>query len=78
MDHNLAPFFHKDTLREIKNLRRLAKTDDSHAMNYIMLTALSRLYGHSKGFFCVYISPVFYLSRIAKKKQYKAWSKARV
>ncbi len=68
MDNDLAPFFHKDTLKEIKNLRLQAKKDDSHAMNYIMLTALSRLHGHSKGFFSVYTFPQFSISPESQRR----------
>ena len=68
MDKDLLNFFHKDTLKEIKNLRALAKEDTSHAMNYIMLTALSRLHGHSKGFFSVYTFPQFSISPESQRR----------
>lgn len=56
----LLPFFHKDTLREILNLRELVirhREGGDPALRYIGLTALSRLYGHSDGFFSVYTFP---------------------
>ena len=68
MDEDLSPFFHKDTLKEIKNLRLQAKKDTSHTMNYIMLTALSRLHGHSKGFFSVYTFPQFSISPESQRR----------
>jgi len=68
MDEDLSPFFHKDTLKEIKNLRLQAKKDTSHTMNYILLTALSRLHGHSKGFFSVYTFPQFSISPESQRR----------
>ena len=56
----LLPFFHPDTLQEILNLRAMLldpKNHDDAALNYIGITALSRLYGHSDGFFSVYTFP---------------------
>ena len=56
-DEDLLPFFHPLTLREIKNLRLYRQNDDSPEMNLISLIALSRLHGHSAGFFSVYSFP---------------------
>ncbi|HMW06786.1 MAG TPA: DNA methyltransferase [Leptospiraceae bacterium] len=68
MDEKLEPFFHKDTLREIKNLKLIGKEDKSHTMSYILLTALSRLHGHSKGFFSVYTFPQFSISPESQRR----------
>ena len=56
-DESLLHFYHKDTLNEIKNLKNYIKIDKTPEMQYIGLTALSRLHGHSKGFFSVYTFP---------------------
>lgn len=57
---DLLPFFHPDTLQEILNLRAQL-TDPAAAgdaeLRYLGMTALSRLYGHSDGFFSVYTFP---------------------
>ncbi|MCR9143112.1 MAG: site-specific DNA-methyltransferase [bacterium] len=61
----LLPFFHPETLNEILNLReQLLQTIQAGpaagvdpALQYIGLTALSRLHGHSDGFFSVYSFP---------------------
>lgn len=56
----LLPFFHEKTLAEILRLQAsiLADSDFSDpALHYIGLTALSRLHGHSDGFFSVYSFP---------------------
>lgn len=56
----LTPFFHERTLKEIVRLRALIQADSEMqdaALNYIGVTALSRLHGHSGGFFSVYSFP---------------------
>ena len=55
----LLPFFHPDTLQELMNLRAqfFDSGGEDPGLNYIMLTALSRLHGHSDGFFSVYSFP---------------------
>jgi SAM-dependent methyltransferase len=54
----LSPFFHTRTLKEILNLRAaLQAAPDDAELAYIGLTALSRLHGHSDGFFSVYSFP---------------------
>jgi len=53
----LSPFFHEKTLIELMNLRHELKRNESPEMKYIGLTALSRLHGHSDGFFSVYSFP---------------------
>lgn len=67
-EEDLLHFFHKDTLKEIKNLMRIYKDDNSDEMKYIMLTALSRLHGHSVGFFSVYTFPQVSIPPLAQKR----------
>jgi DNA modification methylase len=67
-DKDLLHFFHKDTLREIKNLMRIYESDKSPEIQYIMLTALSRLHGHSTGFFSVYTFPQLSIPPLAQKR----------
>lgn len=54
---DLLHFYHKDTLREIVNLRKYLKTHKSDVDRFIEMIALSRLHGHSTGFFSVYSFP---------------------
>lgn len=57
---SLLAFFEEGTLREILNLRKLllaANLYEDRELAYIALTALSRLHGHSEGFFSVYSFP---------------------
>lgn len=53
----LLPFFHPDTLRELSALREIVRNASDPGLRYIGLTALSRLHGHSDGFFSVYSFP---------------------
>ncbi|PJZ68301.1 DNA methylase [Leptospira perolatii] len=68
IDEDLSAFYHKDTLKEIKNLRKIISEDDSPEIRYIGLTALSRLHGHSTGFFSVYSFPQISIPPSAQKK----------
>lgn len=53
-----SPFFHERTFRELLGLRQLwMDQPDDAELSYIMLTALSRLHGHSDGFFSAYSFP---------------------
>ena len=70
----LLPFFHKDTLNEIINLRKQYLSNNLHedpALYYIVLTALSRLYGHSNGFFSVYTFPQISIMPGAQRRNNK-------
>ncbi|TGK39381.1 site-specific DNA-methyltransferase [Leptospira gomenensis] len=67
-DKDLLAFYHKDTLNEIKNLRRILSQDSSPEVQYIGVTALSRLHGHSDGFFSVYSFPQISIPAAAQKR----------
>lgn len=51
------PFYHPDTYRELLNLRAAIKKKPDRVSAFIELLALSRLHGHSPGFFSVYSFP---------------------
>jgi DNA modification methylase len=53
----LTPFYHSETYRELMNLRLFLKKNDDRVSNFIELLAISRLHGHSPGFFSVYSFP---------------------
>jgi len=53
----LSPFYHPDTYRELVNLRIAVKKNPDRINRFIELLALSRLHGHSNGFFSVYSFP---------------------
>ena len=52
-----APFYHPDTYRELINLRRAVAAQPDRINRFIELIAISRLHGHSPGFFSVYSFP---------------------
>lgn len=51
------PFYHPDTYRELVNLKQAIKKHSGRVFDFIELIALSRLHGHSPGFFSVYSFP---------------------
>jgi DNA modification methylase len=63
------PFFHPDTYKELLNLKEeyLNNKNDS-VLQYIMFIALSRLHGHSDGFFSAYSFPQFSILPESQKK----------
>ncbi len=68
IDKDLLAFYHKDTLREIKNFRNFCNENPSPNTNFLKLVALSRLHGHSPGFFSVYSFPQLSIPSV---QQYK-------
>lgn len=52
-----SPFYHPDTYRELLNLRSFIHKKRDWVNNFIELLAVSRLHGHSPGFFSVYSFP---------------------
>lgn len=63
------PFFHPDTFNEILNLREeFFKYPDDKILIYIIYIALSRLHGHSDGFFSNYSFPQFSILPESQKK----------
>lgn len=53
----LSPFYHPDTYRELINLKLAIKKNPDRINKFIELLAISRLHGHSQGFFSVYSFP---------------------
>jgi DNA modification methylase len=54
---SFEPFYHPDTYREIVNLKKIVAAKPDRVNNFIELLGLSRLHGHSDGFFSVYSFP---------------------
>ncbi|MEN6519918.1 MAG: DNA methyltransferase [Armatimonadota bacterium] len=54
---DFSPFYHIDTYREMLALKEYLKKNRSDADCFIEMIALSRLHGHSRGFFSVYSFP---------------------
>jgi DNA modification methylase len=68
LDEKLLAFYHKDTLKELKNLKQICSQDNSPEMDFVKMIALSRLHGHSKGFFSVYSFPQVSIPAEQQKK----------
>ncbi len=56
-EEDMSMFYHADTYREIINLRNYLRTHRDNVDRFIEMTALSRLHGHSNGFFSAYSFP---------------------
>lgn len=54
---SFSPFYHPDTYRELVNLRSFIRSKRDRVNKFIELIAISRLHGHSPGFFSVYSFP---------------------
>ncbi len=54
---NLLPFFHPKTLLQLLNLKEYLKDHRDDVDRFIEVIALSRLHGHSPGFFSAYSFP---------------------
>jgi DNA modification methylase len=67
-DFDLLAFYHPDTLTEIKNIKHYFSDDESPEAQYLKMTALSRLHGHSTGFFSVYSFPQMSIPALQQRK----------
>ncbi len=56
-EEDLSMFYHPETYREILNLRDFLKTHRDDTDRFIEMIAISRLHGHSPGFFSAYSFP---------------------
>jgi hypothetical protein len=56
-EEDMSMFYHPNTYRELLNLRRWLKSHRSDEDRFIEMLALSRLHGHSPGFFSAYSFP---------------------
>ncbi|MCS7013159.1 MAG: DNA methyltransferase [Chloroherpetonaceae bacterium] len=65
---DLLVFYHPDTLKELLNLRREIQQHYDDVNRFIELIAVSRLHGHSDGFFSVYSFPQIAVSPDAQRK----------
>ena len=56
-ENDLYMFYHNDTYKELLNLKEYIRNNFDDINRFIQLIAISRLHGHSKGFFSVYSFP---------------------
>ncbi len=67
-EEDMSMFYHRDTYREILNLREYLKTHRDDVDRFIEITAISRLHGHSNGFFSTYSFPQFSVPKSSQIK----------
>ncbi|MGM0600061.1 MAG: DNA methyltransferase [Candidatus Rifleibacteriota bacterium] len=56
-EEDMSMFYHPDTYTELINLRNYLRNNRDDIDRFIEMTTLSRLHGHSKGFFSAYSFP---------------------
>ncbi len=67
-EDDMSMFYHADTYKEILNLRNYLRTHRDDVDRFIELTALSRLHGHSNGFFSAYSFPQISIPKVNQAK----------
>lgn len=67
-EEDMSMFYHKDTFKELINLRNYLKTHRDDVDRFIEMTAISRLHGHSNGFFSAYSFPQFSVPKSSQIK----------
>lgn len=67
-EEDMSMFYHPDTYREIINLRNYLRTHRDNVDRFIEMTALSRLHGHSNGFFSAYSFPQISIPKVNQAK----------
>lgn len=67
-EEDMSMFYHFDTYREIINLRNYLRTNRDNVDRFIEMTALSRLHGHSNGFFSAYSFPQISIPKVNQAK----------
>ncbi len=67
-EEDMSMFYHKDTYKELINLRNYLKTHRDDVDRFIEMTAISRLHGHSNGFFSTYSFPQFSIPKTSQIK----------
>lgn len=67
-EEDMSMFYHPDTYREIINLRNYLRKNRDDVDRFIEMTALSRLHGHSNGFFSAYSFPQISIPKVNQAK----------
>ncbi len=65
---DLLAFYHPETLKELLNLKQAIRQNYDDVNRFIELVAVSRLHGHSDGFFSAYSFPQIAVSPEAQRK----------
>jgi DNA modification methylase len=67
-EEDMSMFYHHDTYKELINLRNYLRENRDEVDRFIEMTALSRLHGHSKGFFSAYSFPQISIPKVNQAK----------
>jgi hypothetical protein len=67
-EEDMSMFYHPDTYRELLNLRHYLRSHRDNVDRFIEMTALSRLHGHSNGFFSAYSFPQISIPKSNQEK----------
>lgn len=67
-EEDMSMFYHPDTYRELINLRNYLRKNRDNVDRFIEMTALSRLHGHSNGFFSAYSFPQISIPKVNQAK----------
>ena len=67
-EDDMSMFYHPDTYRELINLRNYLTDHRDNVDRFIEMTALSRLHGHSNGFFSAYSFPQISIPKVNQAK----------
>ncbi len=67
-EEDMSMFYHPDTYKELINLRNYLRKNRDDVDRFIEMTALSRLHGHSNGFFSAYSFPQISIPKVNQFK----------
>jgi DNA modification methylase len=67
-EEDMSMFYHEQTYKELINLRNYLKNNRDNVDRFIEMTALSRLHGHSNGFFSAYSFPQISIPKVNQEK----------
>lgn len=67
-EEDMSMFYHEDTYKELINLRNYLRTHRTEVDRFIEMITLSRLHGHSNGFFSAYSFPQISIPKINQAK----------
>ncbi|NLM17182.1 MAG: site-specific DNA-methyltransferase [Candidatus Riflebacteria bacterium] len=67
-EEDMSMFYHADTFKELINLRNYLKNNRDDVDRFIEMTAISRLHGHSNGFFSAYSFPQISIPKSNQEK----------
>jgi DNA modification methylase len=67
-EEDMSMFYHKDTYKELINLRNFLKENRTDVDRFIEMITISRLHGHSTGFFSTYSFPQISIPKYRQAK----------